>query len=141
MATLFPSSPAQSTGEQKVIAMINIIRTLAAVAVAAAAAGCWPYGNEGAQYFHRSDTITLSAGNAKDVNAATHVIDPWPRNVHNRRIPANGERMVGAVQRYQRSGAARSQGQIGQGVGPGGQGAPPPGPPSGAATPSATLPY
>jgi len=122
--------------------MLRIIRTLAGLSVATLAAGCWPYGNEGAQYFHRSDTITLSAGNAKDVNAATQVIDPWPRNVQNRRIPANGERMVGAVQRYQKGGAARVPGQAGQQAGPVGAGAPPPVTPSGAtATPSATLPY
>ena len=30
-------------------------------------------------YFQRSDKITLSAGNAKDVNSVTHIIDPWPR--------------------------------------------------------------
>jgi uncharacterized phage-associated protein len=52
------------------------------------------------QYLHRSDKITLSAGNAKQVNAATHVIDPWPRYVGNRRIPGNGERMAGAAERY-----------------------------------------
>jgi hypothetical protein len=123
--------------------MYKIVRTLACIAAATAAAGCWPgpYGYNGAQYIHRSDTITLSAGNAKEVNAATQVIDPWPRNVGDPRIPANGERMVGAVQRYQRSGAARTQGQIGQPTGPGGPGAPPPGPPSGAAIPAATLPY
>jgi len=123
--------------------MIKLVRTLTCIAVAAAAGGCWPgpYGNNGAQYVHRSDTITLSAGNAKDVNAATQVIDPWPRYVGNRRIPANGERMVGAVQRYQRSGA-RTPGQIGQTAGPVGAGAPPPPTPSGAAaTPAATLPY
>jgi hypothetical protein len=54
-----------------------------------------------AQYLQRSTKITLGAGNAKEVNAATHVIDPWPPNVGNRRIPANGERMVGAIERYQ----------------------------------------
>jgi hypothetical protein len=53
-----------------------------------------------APYIQRSDTITLGAGNAKDTNAVTHMIDPWPRYVGNRRIPANGERMVGAVGRY-----------------------------------------
>jgi len=52
------------------------------------------------QYIQRSDTITLGAGNAKDANAATHVIDPWPPYVGNRRIPGNGERMSGAVERY-----------------------------------------
>ena len=51
-------------------------------------------------YFQRSDTITSGAGDAKAVNAATHVIDPWPRYVGNRRIPANGDRMSRAVERY-----------------------------------------
>jgi hypothetical protein len=125
--------------------MMKIARTLASLAAAAALGGCWnnPYGNEGAQYLHRSDTITLSAGNAKDVNAATHVIDPWPRQVRNRRIPANGERMVGAMQRYQGKQGPRGQGAFGGGAAgaAGGAGAPPPAPPSGAATPSATLPF
>jgi hypothetical protein len=52
------------------------------------------------QYFQRSDRLTLGAGNAKDVNAITHIIDPWPRYVGNRQIPGNGERMSGAVERY-----------------------------------------
>jgi hypothetical protein len=54
-----------------------------------------------AQYLQRSPKVTLSAGNASAVNTATHVIDPWPPYVGNRRIPGNGERMAGAVQRYQ----------------------------------------
>src|SRR5436190_1543306 len=53
-----------------------------------------------AMYFQRSDTVTLGAGNARDVNAATHVIDPWPRYVGNRRIPGNGDRLSRAVTRY-----------------------------------------
>ena len=53
-----------------------------------------------AQYIQRSDTVTLGAGNAKDVNAATHVIDPWPPYVGNRYFPTNGQRMSDAVERY-----------------------------------------
>jgi hypothetical protein len=53
------------------------------------------------EYFHRIDAITVGAGNAKEVNAASQVIDPWPPHVRNRRIPANGARMTGAIQRYQ----------------------------------------
>ena len=53
-----------------------------------------------APYLQRTDKIYPGAGDAKDVNAATHVIDPWPRNVGHRNIPANGERMVGAITRY-----------------------------------------
>src|SRR6059036_2327728 len=93
---------------------MRIVRPLGsltlAAALAAALGGCWSgiYENPAAQYVARSDTVTLSAGNAKDVNAAAHVIDPWPRNVKDRRISGNGERMVGAVQRYQRPQAGRS---------------------------------
>jgi hypothetical protein len=111
---------------------MSIARSLAlAAALPAALCGCWSglYENPAAQYVNRSDTITLSAGNAKDVNAATHVIDPWPRNVKDRRIPGNGQRMVGAVQRYQRpqTGRAPGQGQGQPGVNPGdiGGGQPP----------------
>src|SRR5260370_2656697 len=49
------------------------------------------------EYAQRSQTITLSAGNARETNAAIHVIDPWPRYAGNKRIPANGQRMAGAV--------------------------------------------
>ena len=52
------------------------------------------------EYTQRADTVTLSAGNAQEVNSRIHVIDPWPRYVGNTRILANGERMAGAVERY-----------------------------------------
>lgn len=51
-------------------------------------------------YQQRVEGVTIGAGDAKSVNSATHIIDPWPPYVHNRRIPANGARMVGAIQRY-----------------------------------------
>lgn len=53
-------------------------------------------------YLERLEGVTASAGNARDINAVTHMIDPWPRHVRNRRIPANGERMAGAIDRYRR---------------------------------------
>jgi hypothetical protein len=52
------------------------------------------------QYLQRRDTVTLDAGNAKAANTATHMINPWPPYVFDRRIPGNGERMTGAVERY-----------------------------------------
>src|SRR5205807_1597671 len=79
----------------------RIIIAMAAVAgvLSSSAASAWDQ-DPFAMYIQRSDKITLGAGDAKDVNAATHVIDPWPRDVGNRNIPANGERMVGAITRY-----------------------------------------
>src|SRR3954470_7307375 len=52
------------------------------------------------RYFQRSDTITMSAGNAKEVNAVTHTINPWPRYVGDRRIASDARRVGAAVTRY-----------------------------------------
>ena len=52
------------------------------------------------RYFQRSDTITMSAGNAKEVNAVTHTIHPWPRYVGDRRIASDARRVGAAVTRY-----------------------------------------
>ena len=66
----------------------------------AARAGDVIYDDFAAPYLQRIDSISPGAGNANAVNSAIHVIDPWPRYSGNRHIPANGERMVGAVERY-----------------------------------------
>jgi hypothetical protein len=52
------------------------------------------------RYFQRSDTITLSAGNAKEVNAATHTIHPWPKYVGDRRIVVEAAKVQRGIQRY-----------------------------------------
>jgi hypothetical protein len=52
------------------------------------------------RYIQRSETITMSAGDAKQVNAATHIITPWPRNVGDRRIAYDARRVGAAVTRY-----------------------------------------
>src|SRR5258708_21954753 len=52
------------------------------------------------RYFQRSDTITLSAGDAKQANAVTHTIHPWPEGVGDRRILTDARRSIGAVVRY-----------------------------------------
>ena len=64
--------------------------------------GCYGiYGHDEVdRYFQRSDTITMSAGDAKQVNAVTHTINPWPRNVGDRRIASDARRVGAAVTRY-----------------------------------------
>jgi hypothetical protein len=52
------------------------------------------------RYFQRSDTITLSAGDAKQANAVTHTINPWPSYVGDRRIVAEAAKTRGAIVRY-----------------------------------------
>jgi hypothetical protein len=83
---------------------IRYIILSAAFAATLACSEAWAWDQDpAAQYFERKDTIVSGAGDARNVNAATHVIDPWPRYVGDRRIPANGERMSGAVERYRRN--------------------------------------
>ena len=60
------------------------------------------------EYTQRADRITLSAGNAQEVNTRIHVIDPWPRYVGNTRIAANGNRMADAAYRYRCGKAGRA---------------------------------
>ncbi|WP_338699154.1 hypothetical protein V5279_16750 [Bradyrhizobium sp. 26S5] len=64
--------------------------------------GCYGvYGHdEMDRYVQRSDTITMSAGNAKEVNAVTHTIHPWPRYVGDRRLAYDARRVGSAVTRY-----------------------------------------
>ena len=60
-----------------------------------------PFWDEIGRYFQRIDTNSVVSGDAREVNAVTQIIDPWPLYARNRRIPANGQRMVGAINRYQ----------------------------------------
>ena len=96
---------------------MHIARLIGCLSLAAALGGCWGTvtENPAAEYVHRTDTIVPDAGEAMKVNAATHVVDPWPRYVGDRRIPADGERMVTAVQRTHRP-AAQGGGRSGASV-------------------------
>lgn len=66
-----------------------------------ALAGDWPADEIVGPYLQRTEGVTLGAGDAMHVNAASQMLNPWPQNVRNQRIPANGQRMVGVIQRYQ----------------------------------------
>lgn len=77
---------------------------LAALALLACAevarGGEWVTYDIAGSYLRRSDSISPGAGNSKEVNTVTHMLDPWPPYVGRRRIPADGERMSGAISRY-----------------------------------------
>jgi hypothetical protein len=79
--------------------------TLASILAALLVGGCsglWG-DDELERYAQRTDRLTMSAGDAKEVNAVTHMLHPWPRGVEDRRIVADGTRMQHAVERYRRS--------------------------------------
>jgi hypothetical protein len=73
----------------------HFMRTIAAVvALGFVLAGCSDI------YFDRRDTIALSGGDAVAANEAAQTIDPWPPGSNNPNIPANGQKMQIAVERY-----------------------------------------
>jgi hypothetical protein len=61
----------------------------------------YPFLDELSRYAERIDTLSVVSGDARNINATTQIINPWPRYARDRRIPANGQRMVGAIDRYQ----------------------------------------
>lgn len=97
--------------------------------LATATSGCiTEFPNPATQYVQRTDTVTLAAGDAQDVNASTQTINPWPPYAANRRIPGNGPRMVGAVERYEGGGKGQASGSANAAGGaapPAAAGAPP----------------
>ncbi len=75
---------------------------LLTVILALSLGGCWGLAgdDEMSRYLQRSDTMTMSSGDAKQVNAVTHTINPWPRYVADRRIVTDARRTGAAVTRY-----------------------------------------
>ena len=74
---------------------------------AALAESSWDWDDIFEPYRQRSDRMTSSSGNGQNVNTATHAVTFWPRHVRDRRIPADGARMTGAIQRYHDGGKQR----------------------------------
>ena len=90
--------------------MIRKSDTIAAVVRLLMFGGCWWWwecnglwgDDEFRRYVQRTDRITMSSGDAKEVNAVTHMYTPWPRGVSDRRIVTDGAHMEHALERYRR---------------------------------------
>jgi hypothetical protein len=85
--------------------------TIAAILRLVMFGGCWwwwecngLWGNDEFQrYAYRTDRMTMSSGDAKEVNAMAHIPTPWPRGVGDRRIVSDSAHMQRALDRYRRS--------------------------------------
>lgn len=86
-------------------------RTLAAIVRLTMFGWCWWFSecsglwgdDEFARYAQRSDRMTTTSGDAKEVNAMAHIPTPWPRGVNDRRIVADSEHMQRVLEWYRRS--------------------------------------
>lgn len=85
--------------------------TIAAILRLVMFGGCWWWGecsglwgdDEFQNYVRRSDRMTTSSGDAKEVNAMAHIPTPWPRGVADRRLVADSPHMQRALDWYRRS--------------------------------------
>jgi hypothetical protein len=102
---------------------VKICHAVALVVTALAVAGCnhdpqyrYAYnhhylGNDEIEkYYQRKESVTLSAGDAKEVNARTHMIQAWPQGVGDRRIAMSGPRAVRAIDCYYNPRPQQAQG-------------------------------
>jgi len=91
--------------------MIGKSDTLTAIVRLVMFAGCWwwwecngLWGNDEFQrYVQRSDRMTTSSGDAKEVNILQHIATPWPRGVSDRRIVTDSAHMQRVLEWYRRS--------------------------------------
>ena len=90
--------------------MIGKSDTIAVILRVVMFGGCWWWwecsglwgDDEFQHYIQRTDRMTMSAGDAKEVNAVTHMNSPWPRGVGDRRIVTDSTHMQRALDRYRR---------------------------------------
>jgi hypothetical protein len=91
--------------------MIPKSDTLAAIVRVVMFGGCWLFGecsglwgnDEFQRYVQRSDRMTMTGGDAKEVNAMAHIPTPWPRGVNDRRIVTDSDHMQRVLEWYRRS--------------------------------------
>src|SRR5690242_21014885 len=85
--------------------------TLAAIFRVVLFGGCWIFGecsglwgnDEFQRYLQRNDRMTMTGGDAKEVNAMAHIPTPWPRGVNDKRIVSDSAHMQRVLEWYRRS--------------------------------------
>ena len=80
---------------------LNTIAAMLAVLSVAGCGGLWG-DDQFSRYSQRTDAITLDGGNAKEVNAVTHMYHPWPPGVYDRQVVTDSPRLQRALDRYRK---------------------------------------
>ena len=117
-----------------------VLRSAIAIAFLAASltlAGCSStvgFDDPFADYLQRTALVSTTGGNAQAANIAMQTATPWPRTANDTNIPANGARLVKAINRYESgsAGGGGSDSTTPSGASPGGNAGA--GGPSGAST-------
>jgi hypothetical protein len=73
-----------------------------------------------ADYLQRTPLVSTSGGDAQAANIAMQTATPWPRYSNDTNIPANGARIVKAINRYESGSAGASDSATSSAASPGG---------------------
>jgi hypothetical protein len=111
-------SKAEPTASRTALAVLSLTASLAV-------AGCSStigFDDPTADYLQRTALVSPTGGDAQAANIAMQTSTPWPRYSNNTNIPANGARVVKAVNRYESgsSGAGASDSATPGAANPGG---------------------
>ena len=98
---------------------------ISSLAASLALAGCSStigFDDPSADYLQRTALVSTSGGDAQAANIAMQTATPWPRYSNDTNIPANGARIVKAINRYETgsAGAGASDSATPSAASPGG---------------------
>ena len=96
---------------------------MASLAVSLALAGCSStvgFDDPFADYLQRTALVSTTGGDSQAANIAMQTATPWPRHSNDTNIPANGARIVKAINRYESGSAGASDSATPSAASPGG---------------------
>ncbi len=121
MSSMAERSKGEPDGSRTVMAILWLTVSLAI-------AGCSStigFDDPTADYLQRTPLVATSGGDSQAANIAMQTATPWPRHSNDTNIPANGARIVKAINRYETgsAGTGASDGATPGAASPGGNSA------------------
>ena len=98
----------RSKGHHVVSRSALAIATLAASVAVAGCSSTVGFDDPFADYLQRTALVSTTGGDAQAANIAMQTSTPWPRYSNDTNIPANGARIVKAINRYETGSAGAS---------------------------------
>jgi hypothetical protein len=113
--------PRRSKAERAALRTATAILSLTASLAIAGCSSTIGFDDPTADYLQRTPLVATSGGDAQAANIAMQTATPWPRYSNDTNIPANGARIVKAINRYETgsAGAGASDSATPSAVNPG----------------------
>jgi hypothetical protein len=112
----------RSKGPHFALRSVIAISFLAAFLTVAGCSSTVGFADPSADYLQRTALVSTTGGDSQATNVAMQTATPWPRHSNDTNIPANGARIVKAINRYETgsAGAGASDSATPSAASPGG---------------------